>query len=260
MERGIARIVAALATWLLLPGVALAGAGPSFDCGKARAPIERTICDTPRVALLDAILARYYARARSSLPRAGRACLAADQRAWLALQRAACDSAACLEQAYLLRLDALEGLLPGAVVDRRLEDYPVTGGARLLGVLPAVEGGQLPPGGLEEVLMQGTPVEDEGGYLLVDGRFDRNSWQEFVDLQGDIEAIHARFGEGPVHFTGVAGGFGAGALDDRARAAIEDVAARRGELQVRGWAVYTDAAPPLIDDRRCAFVYGLPAP
>lgn len=260
MERRIAGAAAVLASWLLLPGLALAATGPSFDCGKARAPIERTICAAPRVALLDAILGRYYAQARSLLPHAERACLAVDQRAWLAVQRDACDSAACLEKAYLLRLYALEGLLPGAAVDRRLEAYPATAGARLLGILPAVEGSELPPDGLEEVLTQGTPLEDEGGYLLVDGPFDRKAWQEFVELQGDIEAIRARFGDGPVHFPSLVGSFGAGTLDDRARAAIEDVAARGGELQVRGWAVYTDAAPPLIDDRRCAFVYALPPP
>ncbi|MBB6065558.1 lysozyme inhibitor LprI family protein [Pseudoxanthomonas broegbernensis] len=248
----------ALAGLLLLSGQGQAGpdAGPSFDCARARTQVERMVCATPRLSVLDAVLGRYYAAAGQSLPLGQRSCLAAEQRTWLATQRNACGSAACLERAYLLRLDALEGLLPGAAVDRRLEGYPDVAGARLLAVVPAAAGRD-PGEDLEEVLMEGTPVEDEGGYLLVDARFDPRTHGELAAMQGDADAIRARFGDGPVRSPGVVGSFGTYLLDDRARAAIAAIAGGGGDgiVRVKGWAVHADAAPPALDPRRCAFVY-----
>ena len=257
------RLHAALAT-LLLAGpaamnLATAESRPSFDCTVAHTAIERSICNAPRLTLLDGLLGRDYARSIAALPPDARACLATDQREWLA-QRDACDSHACLEQAYLRRLQALQGLLPGMAVDRRLEGFPGGDAARLLAVLPAADASGAPEDELQDVILEGSPLEDEGGYLLVDGAFEREAWHAFLDLQGDIEAIRARFGEGPVHLPGIVGGFGAGALDHRARAAIESAAAGGGRLRVIGRAAYTDAAPPLIDGGHCAFVYALPPP
>ena len=45
-----------------------AGAGPSFDCGKARSPSERTICSDSELAQLDRSLGRLHARARNAAP------------------------------------------------------------------------------------------------------------------------------------------------------------------------------------------------
>lgn len=257
------RVRAALAT-LLLAGLAgttwaTAASGPSFDCARAHTPVERAICAAPRLALLDGLLGRDYARSRGALPPGERACLASDQRAWLA-QRDACDTDVCLEQAYLRRLQALQGLLPGMAVDRRLEGFPSVGDARLLAILPAGHASGIPEDELQDVILEGSPLEDEGGYLLVDGVFDLETWHAFLDLQGDIEAIRARFGEGPVHVPGIVGGFGAGALDDRARAAIETVAGGGDRLRVIGRAAYTDATAPLVDGGHCAFVYVLGRP
>ena len=44
------------------------GAGPSFDCGKARSPSERTICSDSELAQLDRSLGRLHARARNAAP------------------------------------------------------------------------------------------------------------------------------------------------------------------------------------------------
>lgn len=259
----VRHVLGALAALLLTGPVAatsaMAESGPSFDCAAAHTAVEGSICAAPRLALLDVLLGRDYARSRASLPPGARACLATDQRAWLA-QRNACDSEACLEQAYLRRLQALQGLLPGMAVDRRLDAFPEAGGAPLLAILPAGGGSGVPEDELQDVILEGVPLEDEGGYLLVDGVFDREAWRAFLDLQGDIEALRARFGDGPVHLPGIVGGFDAGALDDRARAAIEAAATGGGRLRVIGRAAYTDAAPPLVASGHCAFVYALSPP
>lgn len=263
-KRSVARHMPAALAALLLAGAAAttlsaAEAGPSFDCTRAHTRVDRAICATPRLAVLDGLLGRDYARSSEALPPGERACLAADQKAWLA-QRDACDSDACLERAYLRRLQALQGLLPGMALDRRLDGSTASGAARLLAILPAGDATGIPEDEMQDVILEGVPLEDEGGYLLVDGAFDREAWHVYLDLQGDIEAIRARFGEGPVHLPGIVGGFGAGALDHRARAAIEAVAAGGDRLRVIGRAAYTDAAPPLIDGGHCAFVYALPPP
>lgn len=242
---------------LAATGVAQAQSPPSLDCTRALAPVERALCATPRLARLDARLGRDYSRAVAALAPGERDCLEADQRAWRT-QRDACDSDACLEQAYLRRLQALRGLLPGLAIDQGRQAFAQGGEGRLLAVLPAADARDLPADELQDVILEGTPLEDEGGYLLVDGAFDLAAWHAYLDLQGDLEAIRARFGDGPIHFPGIVGGFAAATLDDRARAAIEAVAAAGERLRVVGRAAYTDAAPPLIDSGHCAFVYALP--
>ncbi|WP_202844982.1 lysozyme inhibitor LprI family protein [Luteimonas saliphila] len=260
-----APVRSALRTWLLFAGMAgstlaVAQAAPSFDCSKARTPTELSICASPQLALLDGILGRYYAQARGSLPRGQRACLVADQRAWLVSQRDVCDTEACLERAYLRRVRALEGLLTGMALDRRLERFPAEGEPPLLTIVPAGDASGVPEDQFTEVILDGTPLEDEGGYLLVDGDFDLDAWHDYLDLQGDLEGLRARFGDGPIVIPGIVGGFGGGTLDARARAAIDGVAARGGRLRVTGRADYVDAAPHVIDSGECAFVYLLGPP
>src|SRR5690606_27987708 len=192
-KRSVARHMPAALAALLLAGAAAttlsaAEAGPSFDCTRAHTRVERAICATPRLAVLDGLLGRDYARSSEALPPGERACLAADQKAWLA-QRDACDSDACLERAYLRRLQALQGLLPGMALDRRLDGSTASGAARLLAILPAGDATGIHEDEMPGVILEGGPLEDEGGYLLVDGAFDREAWHAYLDLQGDVEAI-----------------------------------------------------------------------
>ena len=219
-----ARVGRATLAALLLGGLAATGVGqaqsrPSFDCARAHTAVERALCATPRLARLHARLGRDYSRALAPLAPGERACLMQDQRAWRE-QRDTCDSDACLEQAYLRRLQALQALLPGAATERGPEAPAQADDGRLLAILPAGDAGEPPADELQDVILEGAPLEDEGGYLLVDGTFDLAAWHAYLDLQGDLEAIRARFGDGPVHFPGIVGGFAAATLDHRARAAI----------------------------------------
>lgn len=253
---------------LVVPGQAASGpgadaAGPAFDCSRARAGVEQAICRTPRLARLDGALGRAWTQLGALLSPEQRSCLRADQRAWLA-SRDACQSSDCVAHAYRDRLAALHGLLPGLAGDADMDFGPdadtAGAGAPLLAILPAGNARAIVEDELQDVILEGRPLEDEGGYLLVDGVFDREAWRAFLDLQGDIEALRARFGDGPVHLPGIVGGFDAGALDDRARAAIEAAATGGGRLRVIGRAAYTDAAPPLVASGHCAFVYALSPP
>ncbi len=87
----------------------LAGATPSFDCGKA-AGVERVVCAEPRLAALDGRLAGAYARLLRAAPAdAGR--LRKGQRDWLRDRDAVCGKAAakapCLDGYYRSRIAAL---------------------------------------------------------------------------------------------------------------------------------------------------------
>ncbi|MFE8033021.1 DUF3298 domain-containing protein [Thiohalocapsa marina] len=87
----------------------------SFDCDKARTPVERAICADPALDALDLQLASAYAQA---LRRAGATAgngndtsmvadrLRDDQRGWL-FERDRCPDRECIEQAYRQRLAAL---------------------------------------------------------------------------------------------------------------------------------------------------------
>lgn len=95
----------------------------SFDCSKAAAPIEKTICASPRISDLDEYLGRYYSAARAELGRGG-ACLVPDQRNWLRGVRNLCKDSACLERVYLQRLAELDALQPGMTALQN-ENLPV---------------------------------------------------------------------------------------------------------------------------------------
>src|SRR5690606_42098164 len=111
-----------------------------------------------------------------------------------------------------------------------------------------------------ELLMDGASLEYYGCFLLVVKCFVLASWRVYLDLQGDLEGLRARFGDGPIAIRGIVGAFPGATLDQAGRAAIDGVAARRGRLRVTGRAAYTDAAPPTIDSGQCAFVYLLEPP
>ncbi len=78
----------------------------SFDCRRARAPVEKMICSDGQLSELDARLARSYRRAVDSA--ADPTGLKAAQRTWLATERSKCADVPCLEQAYQQRLNTID--------------------------------------------------------------------------------------------------------------------------------------------------------
>jgi uncharacterized protein len=56
---------------------------PSFDCEKAKAPIEVLICTDPMLAALDEALGQAYQARRGAVTGAARDKLVAEQREWL---------------------------------------------------------------------------------------------------------------------------------------------------------------------------------
>src|SRR5438046_2489927 len=77
----------------------------SFDCMRARHPVEQMICADPSLsALEDRLTSAYSAIVRSSNPPAQ---LRADQNGWLT-QRNRCTDPACLANIYQARLAELE--------------------------------------------------------------------------------------------------------------------------------------------------------
>ncbi len=81
----------------------------SFDCAKAKAPVEKMICSDPGLSELDGRLASAYRRALGLAPNPEP--LKAEQRFWLT-ERRKCADVACLRQAYRQRLTTLEAAAP----------------------------------------------------------------------------------------------------------------------------------------------------
>lgn len=102
-------IAAASLLGSLLTGPSLARAA-SFDCAKAKTPVEKMICSDATLSELDGRLASAYRRALglASNPEP----LKAEQRAWLTTERKRCADVACLRQAYQQRRTALEAAAP----------------------------------------------------------------------------------------------------------------------------------------------------
>lgn len=99
---------ASVSAFLTLLGLISAGAGAaSFDCKRARGPVETTICADSGLSTLDEQLAAAYARALKA--DTGEK---ATQLAWLKT-RNACADAACLRQAYTARIAALQARIAG---------------------------------------------------------------------------------------------------------------------------------------------------
>jgi uncharacterized protein len=66
-------------------------AGPSFDCGRAAAPIEKLICASSGLSDLDSQLATAFRAKREAADEAGRAAMLLDQRKWVQARIAACS-------------------------------------------------------------------------------------------------------------------------------------------------------------------------
>jgi uncharacterized protein YecT (DUF1311 family) len=115
--------------------------GPSFDCAKAQTPDERAICADPRLAELDALMAKAYGQARRK--NAGRSRAAA--RDYLG-RRGTCGGAAeCITRETVAVIDTYRAL--GATVEAPAWAKPVPGWAGGPPPGAAAPSGAAPPPG-----------------------------------------------------------------------------------------------------------------
>jgi uncharacterized protein len=118
VEAGVkAWTMAGLVLVLALP--ASAQSGPSFDCGKAGTPIERTICGDGELAKADRDVAAVYVALASKLTGPAKDHLVKDQVRWVGDRNRACATGAletveCLKERYDTRLAFLRALSAGA--------------------------------------------------------------------------------------------------------------------------------------------------
>jgi uncharacterized protein len=105
------RIVLACA--LLVP--CIAAAQPSFDCGKASTPVERTICGDAKLASADRELSTVYGALLGKLSGPAKEHLTADQVRWLGNRGKSCTAylATCLGNRYRQRTATLKALGDG---------------------------------------------------------------------------------------------------------------------------------------------------
>ena len=89
---------------MFAPGAA---GGASFDCSRARTPVEKTICADAALSRLDEHLAEAYAAVLQKS--GGSARVQAEQRDWLKSHRDKCRDAHCLKNGYESRLARLAG-------------------------------------------------------------------------------------------------------------------------------------------------------
>ncbi len=78
----------------------------SFDCNKAKTPVEYTICNNAELSSLDDQLATRYKEAIRTTDK--KESLKADQRRWLTI-RNNCNDIECLKDVYINRIGALDG-------------------------------------------------------------------------------------------------------------------------------------------------------
>lgn len=102
-------------TWALTIATAWLGAllatishATSFDCEKATAEVEKTVCSDSELSRLDEAMDQAYSLARTG---PGKERVRTTQLRWIA-QRNACKEQDCIRNAYLARLEALEAALP----------------------------------------------------------------------------------------------------------------------------------------------------
>jgi uncharacterized protein len=114
------RTLAALGVFLAAWAAAAPSWAASFPCEKAGTAAEKLVCQDGEVSVLDEVLGRRYAAARTVL-KAAQTCLAEDQRVWLLKDRAACTDSLCMKRVYQQRLAQLDGLQPGASANRNMD-------------------------------------------------------------------------------------------------------------------------------------------
>lgn len=113
------RCLAAGALLVAFTGGATAQGGVKADCAKAATTIDRTICDSPEISIIDRRMTAAYAALIAKLGGLAKDHLAADQARWLANRNVACvgepaEIADCLETRYRDRTARLEWLADGA--------------------------------------------------------------------------------------------------------------------------------------------------
>jgi uncharacterized protein len=100
------------------------GQAASFDCARARAPDEATICANPRLSALDSEMGGlWYAYSRVPMLMGGNGDRGDEARAFLARRRACGPNVACLTGAYRARIQDLHGGIDSAMEEyRRLQN------------------------------------------------------------------------------------------------------------------------------------------
>ena len=102
---------AAMAAFLLAPGVAQAGEYAPLNCGKAKSPAEKTICGSYALGQDEARMATLYAIATSLVAMGQRGDMQGAQRDFLQ-ERENCDAdAACIKKKYDARIADLQGTI-----------------------------------------------------------------------------------------------------------------------------------------------------
>lgn len=103
MRRNALSLVYFLLIFWVPAGVGAAG----FDCEKTTARIEKSICGTPSLSQLDSQLATVFKTALTAAAPSSKQALLTEQRNWISHTRNICQDAACIEEAYLKRIDIL---------------------------------------------------------------------------------------------------------------------------------------------------------
>jgi uncharacterized protein len=122
---------------LALPALAHASDGPSFDCAKAKSPVERAICSDQRLAAADRKLTATYHAGLVQLSNDGQRAMRDGQRQWLKMIEAFCSNSGpsnstgmkeCLTSAYSDRQSRLEAAVKtvGGLRFRAVDVYRVT--------------------------------------------------------------------------------------------------------------------------------------
>lgn len=102
---------------LIYPFLAPACYAASFDCALNLNKVERMICDSSEVSLLDEQLSVIYNEVKNSLD--DKAWLVKQQRAWIKITRNRCPNAKCLARIYRARMDELKAIATKHVIEKQ---------------------------------------------------------------------------------------------------------------------------------------------
>ena len=91
----------------VVPVIAIGGVAPGFDCTKAHSKVLKAICNSPRLAALDAELNELYTSMRGQ-PAFDFKLFEQDEIDWLHQVRDRCADAACIARAYTDRIALLK--------------------------------------------------------------------------------------------------------------------------------------------------------
>lgn len=80
----------------------------SFDCAKATSTPEKLICGSAKLSELDDVMDKAFKERRTELSPEEAKHYVSDQRNWLKELRNSCTDVACLEQAYIARIETLK--------------------------------------------------------------------------------------------------------------------------------------------------------